>query len=112
MKSYGRAPTFLLATGHEQARSVAAYLAGDEEAARRVELELPETGVCSGPAVTAETSKASSCCGPAAPQPAAGEASACCGLAAAKDVPKASGCCGPTAGEPVAPKPAANCCGA
>ncbi|HMO57375.1 MAG TPA: NAD(P)-binding domain-containing protein [Roseiflexaceae bacterium] len=49
MKSYGRAPTFLLATGYEQARSVAAALAGDWEAARRVELELPETGVCSTP---------------------------------------------------------------
>ena len=46
MKSYGRAPTFLLATGYEQARSVVAYLAGDVEAAERVELELPETGVC------------------------------------------------------------------
>ncbi len=46
-KSYGRAPTFLLATGYEQARSVAAMLAGDMEAARRVELDLPETGVCS-----------------------------------------------------------------
>lgn len=45
-KSYGRAPTFLLATGYEQARSVAAMLAGDQEAALRVELELPETGVC------------------------------------------------------------------
>jgi hypothetical protein len=45
-KSYGRAPTFLLATGYEQARSVAAMLAGDREAALRVELELPETGVC------------------------------------------------------------------
>jgi hypothetical protein len=45
-KSYGRAPTFLLATGYEQARSVAAMLAGDVEAARRVELDLPETGVC------------------------------------------------------------------
>jgi hypothetical protein len=43
MKAYGRAPTFLLATGHEQARSVAAYLAGDIEAARRVDLNLPET---------------------------------------------------------------------
>jgi hypothetical protein len=49
MKSYGRAPTFLLLTGYEQARSVVAALAGDWEAARRVELELPETGVCSGP---------------------------------------------------------------
>ena len=28
MKSYGRAPTFLLATGYEQVRSVAAFLAG------------------------------------------------------------------------------------
>lgn len=46
-KSYGRAPTFLLATGYEQARSVAAMIAGDHEAAARVELELPETGVCS-----------------------------------------------------------------
>jgi hypothetical protein len=45
-KSYGRAPTFLLATGYEQARSVAAMIAGDQEAAERVELELPETGVC------------------------------------------------------------------
>jgi hypothetical protein len=45
-KSYGRAPTFLLATGYEQARSVAAMLAGDHEAAHRVELDLPETGVC------------------------------------------------------------------
>ncbi|MFF3669906.1 FAD-dependent oxidoreductase [Microtetraspora malaysiensis] len=47
MKSYGRAPTFLLATGYEQARSVVAALASDWEAARDVQLELPETGVCS-----------------------------------------------------------------
>jgi len=46
-KSYGRAPTFLLATGYEQARSVVAALDGDWEAARSVQLELPETGVCS-----------------------------------------------------------------
>jgi hypothetical protein len=45
-KSYGRAPTFLLATGYEQARSVAALLAGDVDAALRIELDLPETGVC------------------------------------------------------------------
>src|SRR5690606_5774444 len=45
VKSYGRAPTFLLATGYEQARSVAAALAGDWEAARDVQLDLPETGV-------------------------------------------------------------------
>jgi thioredoxin reductase len=48
MKSYGRAPTFLALTGHEQVRSVAAALAGDHEAAGRVELTLPETGVCGG----------------------------------------------------------------
>ena len=46
MKSYGRAPTFLLRTGYEQVRSVVAALAGDWEAARSVELVLPETGVC------------------------------------------------------------------
>ena len=47
MKSYGRAPTFLLLTGYEQVRSVVAAIAGDWQAARRVELVLPETGVCS-----------------------------------------------------------------
>jgi thioredoxin reductase len=47
VKSYGRAPTFLMATGYEQARSVVAALAGDWTAARDVQLELPETGVCS-----------------------------------------------------------------
>jgi thioredoxin reductase len=46
MKSYGRAPTFLLRTGYEQVRSVVAALAGDREAAERVELVLPETRVC------------------------------------------------------------------
>ncbi|WP_406340751.1 NAD(P)-binding domain-containing protein [Streptomyces sp. NBC_00648] len=48
MKSYGRAPTFLAMTGYEQVRSLAAALAGDQEAAERVELTLPETGVCGG----------------------------------------------------------------
>lgn len=47
VKSYGRAPTFLMATGFEQVRSVVAALAGDMQAADRVELDLPETGVCS-----------------------------------------------------------------
>lgn len=47
VKSYGRAPTFLMATGFEQVRSVVAAIAGDFEAADRVELNLPETGVCS-----------------------------------------------------------------
>lgn len=47
VKSYGRAPTFLMATGYEQVRSVVAALAGDWDAARDVQLDLPETGVCS-----------------------------------------------------------------
>jgi thioredoxin reductase len=61
MKSYGRAPTFLLATGFEQARSVVAMLAGDVAAAERVELVLPETGVCN------TTSVGETCCGGPAP---------------------------------------------
>ena len=47
MKSYGRAPTFLLRTGYEQVRSVVAALDGDWQAARKVDFVLPETGVCS-----------------------------------------------------------------
>ncbi len=50
MKSYGRAPTFLMLTGYEQVRSVVAALSGDMEAARDVHLVLPETGACSTPA--------------------------------------------------------------
>lgn len=46
-KSYGRAPTFLMATGYEQVRSIVAAIDGDMVAARNVELDLPETGVCS-----------------------------------------------------------------
>jgi N-acetylglutamate synthase-like GNAT family acetyltransferase/thioredoxin reductase len=64
VKSYGRAPTFLMATGFEQARSVVAAIAGDLEAADRVDLDLPETGVCG--LGTDDTSGAeSSCCGDA-----------------------------------------------
>src|SRR5699024_7134313 len=47
MKRYGRAPTFLMATGYEQVRSITSYLSGDIEGSKRVELDLPETGVCS-----------------------------------------------------------------
>jgi thioredoxin reductase len=59
MKSYGRAPTFLMITGYEQVRSIAADIAGDREAAERVELVLPETGVCNRTAAT----DAKNCCG-------------------------------------------------
>ncbi|MFD9262617.1 NAD(P)-binding domain-containing protein [Streptomyces sp. NPDC059538] len=71
MKSYGRAPTFLAMTGYEQVRSIAAHLAGDQEAAERVELTLPETGVCGGaglfdqPAAAEDTSGGGCCAAPA-----------------------------------------------
>jgi len=68
MKSYGRAPTFLLRTGYEQARSVAAALAGDWESARRVDFVLPETGVCNRSPVPEETgASAAACCGSGSP---------------------------------------------
>jgi thioredoxin reductase len=57
MKSYGRAPTFLLATGYEQVRSVTAWLAGDTASASNVELVLPATGVCS-----TDTGSGGGCC--------------------------------------------------
>lgn len=59
MKSYGRAPTFLLLTGYEQVRSIAAEIAGDHAAASAVQLVLPETGVCSSDA----SGDAAGCCG-------------------------------------------------
>ncbi|MGW4632883.1 FAD-dependent oxidoreductase [Nocardia sp. NPDC004415] len=70
MKSYGRAPTFLAMTGYEQVRSIAAELAGDHESAARVELTLPDTGVCGGAGVFDDPNGASSggCCAPAAPE--------------------------------------------
>ena len=74
MKSYGRAPTFLMITGYEQVRSIAADIAGDKEAAARVELELPETGVCTRGGLEGRVA-VSGCCG--GPAPAAREA--CCG---------------------------------
>jgi hypothetical protein len=65
MKSYGRAPTFLLATGYEQVRSVVAALVGDWQAAAEVQLELPESGVCGVPASVDANGlgQGSSCCG-------------------------------------------------
>jgi thioredoxin reductase len=70
MKSYGRAPTFLMLTGYEQVRSIVADIAGDRDAAERVELVLPETGVCSLGVAT----DASNCCG----GPAISDVDACC----------------------------------
>ena len=64
MKSYGRAPTFLALTGYEQVRSIAAEFAGDRAAAERVELVLPDSGVCGGSG-DADEAAAGGCCGPA-----------------------------------------------
>lgn len=74
MKSYGRAPTFLMTTGYEQVRSVVAELAGDAVAARQVHLKLPETGVCRTRSTIDATADA--CCAP--PKALAKEAT-CCG---------------------------------
>lgn len=60
MKSYGRAPTFLMLTGYEQVRSIVADIVGDRIGAERVELVLPQAGLRSLSPVTGE---ASGCCG-------------------------------------------------
>lgn len=78
-KSYGRAPTFLMATGYEQVRSVVAALAGDLDAADAVRLILPETGVCS---TDTDGDSGDNCCPPVALQAKAPERNAgtarCC----------------------------------
>ena len=87
IKSYGRAPTFLLLTGYEQVRSIAAAVAGDLAAADDVRLVLPETGVCSTHPVGV-TDESAGCCGGPAPA----NVDACCVAdAVAKDSGK-SGC--------------------
>ncbi|MEU8543463.1 NAD(P)-binding domain-containing protein [Streptomyces sp. NPDC048717] len=102
MKSYGRAPTFLALTGYEQVRSVAAALAGDHEAAARVELTLPETGVCGGAGLfdqpnADQQAEGGGCCATA---PAEAEAEP-----AAEQEPEEGGCCAPT---PVTIEPVAD----
>lgn len=116
-KSYGRAPTFLLATGYEQVRSVVAALAGDMMAADDVQLDLPGTGVCNVSfASQKETSR--NCCGASSAKEAgalvfskategccggpASDASACC---VADEQAKAMGAteCGCDSLIPVAP---------
>lgn len=87
IKSYGRAPTFLMITGYEQVRSIAADIAGDKESAERVELELPETGVCTRAGVE-RGAAASSCCG----GPSAASVEACRADDAAAKAAAKSGC--------------------
>lgn len=98
MKSYGRAPTFLLLTGYEQVRSIVAEIAGDREAADRVELTLPATGVCTGAPVAAE-----GCCGG---PPVADDTACCVTDEQAKAIGEAGCGCAPEA--PVATN---RCCG-
>lgn len=102
VKSYGRAPTFLLLTGYEQARSVAAAIAGDLEAADNVQLVLPETGICetdfvedgAGCCGAPPAAKSKSCCGGPAPA----ESNACCVADTVAKQAGEQGCgCGPTA---------------
>ena len=90
IKSYGRAPTFLLLTGYEQVRSIAAAIAGDTASADDVHLVLPETGVCTTTRLVTED-KANGCCGGPAP----GKVDACClADAIAKNEGKAGCGCG------------------
>ena len=99
MKSYGRAPTFLLATGYEQVRSIVAELVADHASALKVELVLPETGVCTTrPAV----SKSDLCCG----GPPQVNLDACCAEDEHAKAAESKGCgCG-TSREPIeAPVP-------
>lgn len=94
-------------TGYEQVRSVVAAIAGDLEAADRVELVLPETGVCStdiGSSCDALANRPGFVDLAAANVPdeagAPGVADVACAPDAADSVdvagvPDAGGCCGP-----------------
>jgi hypothetical protein len=95
-------------TGYEQVRSIVADIAGDKEAAERVELVLPQTGVCSGPATagpiagaitttgdfTAASGTAVGCCGGPAPVAKSGEPAGCCvaDVTAKQEGKKGCGC--------------------
>jgi hypothetical protein len=104
VKSYGRAPTFLMATGYEQARSVAAYLANDIKAADDVRLVLPETGVCQ---TDLSSAGADGCCG----GPPAPGVDACCVKDAEAKQAGASGCGCDSQAKPAAAKAKEACCG-
>ncbi|KAB0264391.1 NAD(P)-binding domain-containing protein [Microvirga brassicacearum] len=92
IKSYGRAPTFLMLTGYEQARSVVAAIAGDLAAADDIHLVLPETGVCSSNPIPDEAAASSGCCGGPAPA----NVDACCVSDADAKAEGKGGCgCGP-----------------
>jgi len=119
MKSYGRAPTFLLLTGYEQVRSVVAALTGDWAAAREVRLALPETGVCTGAPAAVE-----GCCGAASEAAVSWSPASCCGSHGDRTPAATGACCTPAAdavGTPAEPccaptgaaieTPGERCCG-
>jgi thioredoxin reductase len=92
IKSYGRAPTFLMLTGYEQVRSVVAAIAGDLAAADDIHLVLPETGVCSTNTPADGAAASSGCCGGPTPV----KVDACCVADAVAKAEGKSGCgCGP-----------------
>ncbi len=102
IKSYGRAPTFLLLTGYEQVRSIAAYLAGDHQAADNVRLVLPETGVCN--ATLEEVAPGGACCEGAK----ANASEPCCDR---PSVERATMCCSTSTSAKAITAPASACCG-
>jgi thioredoxin reductase len=91
VKSYGRAPTFLLLTGYEQVRSVIAAIQGDWNAACDVHLELPDTGVCQGDVLDSFPGEAATPRAPGA-EPVR-EMPAAVGVAAVGASGRASQCC-------------------
>jgi hypothetical protein len=113
MKSYGRAPNFLMLTGYEQVRSIACALVGDAEGAHIVELTLPATGVCSTQPVSSESLQGAtletgaSCCGGPAPA----HIDACCALDAEAKAAGQDECgCGSTGAKTTDPGLAATGC--
>lgn len=106
IKSYGRAPTFLMLTGYEQVRSVVAAIAGDLAAADDIHLVLPETGVCSTNLAPVAAAASSGCCGGPAPV----DVDACCVADADAKADGKSGCgCGPAKAPEKVAEPA-GCC--
>jgi thioredoxin reductase len=106
IKSYGRAPTFLMLTGYEQVRSVVAAIAGDMVAADDIHLVLLETGVCSTSLPVDGATASSGCCGGPAPA----NVVACCVADAEAKAGGKSGCgCGPAKAPEKVAEPA-GCC--
>jgi hypothetical protein len=97
-----------MATGYEQVRSVAGYLAGDLKAADNVQLVLPETGVCSTDFVTRSEAGNSDCCA----GPALAAVDACCADDAKAKAEGAAGCgCGTSSKSEPEKATAKACCG-